>query len=54
MLEVRLYVTLFLPACSNWRTRSVGRKTLSTLNDQLCEGEHCPNTALFAQMYSAC
>ena len=47
------YVTLFLHARSNWRTRRVGRKTLSTRNDQWDEGEHCPNGALFGQMHVA-
>ena len=47
------YVTLVLPARSNWHTRRVGRKTLSTRNDQWGEGEHCPNGALFAQMHVA-
>ena len=52
MLELYLSVTLFLPAHSNY-ARSVGERRCPPSDDQWGECEHCPNTAVFAQMYSA-
>ena len=53
MFAIYVYVTLFLPAHSNY-TRSVGRKRCPPSDEKWGEGEHCPNAAVFAQNVFGC